>query len=133
MKLKLKEEPKEWRKAAWLGSLGMGMLSTVLRWRRVLPPIGWKVVLAVLGVAAVCAWLRPGWFRGYYRFSSRLAFYLTQFVGYAVLAILFLVVVTPLGWLLRLLGKDLLQTKRRSKTASCWQPAKESTPLDRMF
>jgi hypothetical protein len=133
MKLKLKEEPKEWRKAAWFGSLGMGILSTVLRWRHVLPPSGWKAVLAVLGVVAVCAWLRPRWFRGYYRFTSRLAFYLTQFVGYAVLAVLFLVVVTPLGWLLRLLGKDLLQTKRGGEATSCWQTAKESTPLDRMF
>ena len=133
MKLKLKEEAKEWRKAAWFGALGMGMLSTVLRWRRVLPPTPWKAILAALGIVAVCAWFCPRWFRGYYRFSSRLAFYLTQFVGYAVLALLFLLVVTPLGWFLRLLGKDLLQIKQRREAATCWQPAKESTPLDRMF
>jgi hypothetical protein len=133
MKMKLKENPKEWRKAAWFGALGMGVLSTVFRWRHVLPATGWKVVLASLAVVVVCAWRCPRWFRGYYRVSSRLAFFLTRWIGYAVLSLLFILVVTPLGWLLRLLGKDLLQIKGQREAATCWQPAKESTSLDRLF
>jgi hypothetical protein len=133
MRLQFKEEPKEWRKAAWLGALGLALLSTILRWRRVLPAAVWAAVLAVLGLTALCAWLRPGWFRGYYRFSNRLAFYLTKVLGCLVLALLFLLVVTPLGVILRLMGKDLLQTKGWRTAPSAWQRAGESTPLERLF
>jgi hypothetical protein len=133
MRLQFKEEPKEWRKAAWLGSLGLALLSTVLRWRRVLPARGWEAALAVLGLIAVCAWLRPAWFRGYYRLGTRVSFWITRVLGYVVLAFLFVVVVTPLGLLLRFSGKDLLQIKSRRGSATVWHKASENTPLERLF
>jgi hypothetical protein len=133
MRLRLKEEPKEWRKAAWLAAGGLAVLSTVLRWRRILPTRAWLAALGVLAVVMACAWLRPAWFRGYYRFSMRLGFGLTQVLGRIVLAALFVVVVTPLGWLVRLLGKDPLQIKPPRDARTFWQPAKPSTPLERLF
>ena len=102
MKLKLKEEPKEWRKAAWMSTLGLALLSSLLRWRRVLPEAAWVVVLFLLGTLAVTAALRPRWFRGHYRFSMKLGFGLSQVAGCVVLAILFFAVVTPLGLVMRL-------------------------------
>ena len=65
MKLKLKEDPKEWRKAALFGSLGLAGLSTLLRWRRILPVNGWVIALAILAFVALAACLCPRWFRGY--------------------------------------------------------------------
>lgn len=133
MKLKLKEEPQEWRKAAWLTALGLAVLNTVLCWRRALPIAGLVVVLGALAAVAVGAWRRPRWFRGYYRCSTRVGFHVSQFLGRAVLAVLFLVVLTPLGLALRLFGKDLLRLKRSPKSETYWNTAHASTPLDRLF
>jgi hypothetical protein len=133
MKLKFKEDPKEWRKAALLGTMGLAILATMLRWRHILAVAGWITVLAVLAGVMLCAGLRPRWFRGYYRLSIRLGFYVSRWIGCAVLGVLFLVVLTPLGWALRLLGKDLLQLKPPRDAATYWQPTGENSPLDRLF
>jgi hypothetical protein len=54
-------------------------------------------------------------------------------MGKVLLTIFFLLVVTPLGLLLRLLGKDLLRLKRRRDVATHWQPAKSNHQFDRQF
>jgi len=133
MKLKLKEEPKEWRKAAWMSALGLALLSSLLRWRRVLPVAAWGLVLYVLASLAVTAGLRPRWFRGYYRFSAKLGFALSQMAGYAVLTLLFFIVVTPLGLILRLLGKDPLRLRRPVGAESYWSEVRGKSSLDRLF
>ena len=133
MKIRLKEDPKEWRKATLLNALALAVLGTVLRWRRILPVAGWITLLTVLAGVMLCALLRPRWFRSYHRFSTRLGFYASQWIGYTVLAILFLLVLTPMGWALRLAGKDPLQLKRPRNPATYWHPAGESSPLDRLF
>jgi hypothetical protein len=133
MKLNLKEDPKEWCKSALMTALGLAILSTVLRWRHVLPLNTWYAVMGVLSVVALCACLQPCWFRGYYRFSMRLGFAISQFAGRGVLLGLFLLVVTPLGWVLRLAGKDPLQLRRRSDAGTYWHQSKTSSPLERLF
>ncbi len=133
MKLKLKEDPKEWRKAAWLSALGLAVLSTVLRWRRVLPTAVWVAALVVLAGVAVSAWLWPRAFRGYYRVSSRVGFFISQFIGQVVLTIFFVLVLTPMGFVLRLFGKDLLRLRRPREAATYWHKARSSSPLDRLF
>jgi hypothetical protein len=133
MKLKLKEEPKEWRKAAWLSALGLALLSSLLRWRRVLPVAAWGVVLCLLAALAVAAALRPRWFRGYYRFSAKVGFGLSQMAGGVVLALLFFIVVTPLGLALRLLGKDPLLLRRPPGAQSYWSEVRRKSSLDRLF
>jgi hypothetical protein len=132
MKLIFKEDPKEWRKSALLTALGLAILSSLLRWRKHLPVNIWHVLLALLAVAAICAVLQPGWFRGWYRLSLRLGFYSSQFVGRSVLAFVFIIIITPLGLGLRLSGKDPLQLKRRHK-ASYWHAARDCNPLDWLF
>lgn len=133
MKLRLKEDPKEWRKTTLLTVLGLALLSTFLRWRGILPVELWAAVLLVAGIVALSAWVRPGWFRGFYRLSTRAGYFTSQMAGRVVLSFMFLLVLTPLGWVLRLAGKDPLQLKRRREAKSYWTPAKESTPLDRLF
>ena len=87
----------------------------------------------VLAVVAVGALLQPRWCRGWYRLSLRLGFYSSQFIGRGVLALLFIFILTPLGLVLRLAGKDPLQLKRPRDAVTCWHPAKNSGPLDRLF
>ena len=133
MKLKLKEDPKEWRKAAWMSALGLTVLSSLLRWRRVLPVAVWALILFLLASVAVAAALRPRWFRGYYRFTSKLGFRISQFAGYVVLAILFVFIITPLGLVMRLLGKDPLRLRRPSGVETYWSEIRRKSSLDRLF
>jgi hypothetical protein len=133
MKLKLKEEPAEWRKAVWMSALGLAILSSLLRWRRVLPAPAWGLVLCLLAALALTAALRPQWFRGYYRFSAKLGFGLSQAVGRAILALLFCIVVTPLGLVLRMLGKDPLRLRRPAGVESCWSEVRQRSSLERLF
>ncbi len=54
-------------------------------------------------------------------------------MGKVLLSLFFFIVVTPMGLLLRLLGKDLLQLKRTAETKTYWQKAKNNRDFDRMF
>ena len=133
MKLKFKEDPKEWRKSALLTALGLALLSSMLRWRRHLPVNVWLTLLVLLGVVALVAALRPRWFRGWYRLSLRLGFYSSQFLGRCVLLLVFILIITPLGWVLRLAGKDSLLLKRPRDAKTHWHQARDGSPLDRLF
>ena len=133
MKLKFKEDPKEWRKSALLTVLGLAILSSLLRWRRHLPLNAWYVVLGVLAVGALIALFRPRWCRGWYRLSLRLGFYSGQFLGRCALILFFIFFVIPVGLLLRLAGQDPLQLKRRRNVETYWHRARDANPLDRLF
>jgi hypothetical protein len=133
MKLRLKEEPREWRKSVLLSALGAALLSSVARWRHVVQGGTWVVILAVLALVALFACLRPRWFRGYYRVSARLGFWSSQFVAWVVLVLVFALLVTPLGLLFRLMGKDALRLKRQRNGDTYWQMSKDTSPLDRSF
>lgn len=133
MKLNFKEDPKEWRKSVLLTALGLAILSSLLRWRKHLPMNCWLGLLALLGLIAICSYLQPRWFRGWYRLSLRLGFYSSQFIGRCVLLLFFVFIITPLGFVLRMTGKDSLQLKRPREAKTFWRPAKDCSPLDRLF
>jgi hypothetical protein len=133
MKLQLKEDPKEWRKFVTLSATGLSLMTALLCWRKILPALAFAVILVILGGIVLAAWLQPRWFRGAYRAGATVGFHIAQVLGQVVLAVLFLLVLTPLGLILRLTGKDLLRLKRAPKAESHWQPARPATPLERLF
>lgn len=133
MKLQFKEDPREWRKQVWLTLLALIILGGVICWRRVLPLSWWVASLFLFVIVGVLALLKPAWFRGYYRFAMRVGFGLSQALGRFLLVLVFFLLVTPLGWLLRLGGKDLLQLKRPAPNQSYWRDAREPRPLDSAF
>lgn len=53
--------------------------------------------------------------------------------GRMVLSLFFIFVLTPIGWILRLAGKDPLQLKPRPDAATFWRSSKDSNPLDTLF
>jgi phosphotransferase system glucose/maltose/N-acetylglucosamine-specific IIC component len=133
MRLKLKEDPKEWRKAVLFGSIGLGVLFTLLRFRHTFSNARWLAALCGLLVIDVCAIARPRWFRGFYRFSGTLGFFISRFVSYVILTIFFVFILTPLGMVLRLAGKDLLRLKPERSASSYWNPVTEKNSLDRPY
>ena len=131
--MNLKEDPREWRKFTWTTMLAFSVICVVLTWRRVLP-LPWLIgLLPFFGLMAVTGFLKPVWFRGFYRGGMTVSFRIGQFVSGVLLALLFFVVVTPFGVLLHFLGKDLLRLKRRRDVPTYWLPARNPGPLDRLF
>lgn len=126
-------DPREWRKMALLNLLGFSLLSSLLRWRGVLGNAAWLALLAVLAGIALAALIRPTWFRGWYRAMLRFAHFTSRVFSQVILVLLFVFVLTPLGLVLRLMGKDLLQLKRDPQAASYWHDAREPSALDRLF
>ncbi len=61
------------------------------------------------------------------------SFHVGQVLGRVLLMVVFLGLVTPLGWALRLAGKDLLGLRRSPGATTYWRPAKRTSPFDRMF
>jgi hypothetical protein len=133
MKLRLKEDPREWRKSVWLLALGLAVLSSILRWRRVISAPAWLEIVSALALISAAAGIVPRAFRGYYRVSMRAGYALSQAVARVVLVFLFVLVITPLALVFRLLGKDPLRLRRSKEAATYWEPAREKAPLDTMF
>ena len=133
MRLHFKEDPREWRKVTLLGLIGPAAITGILRWRGVVSGTCLAAVLAFIALVALCVWVRPRWFRGYYRFTTRLGFHTFQLLGRVVLATFFFLILTPIGWVMRRLGKDFLQLKSPSDRQTFWQTARRDGSLDRMF
>jgi len=133
MKPVLKEDPREWRKFALMNALGLTGLASLLRWRHVLPVPGYLGALSVLALLAIAGCVRPQWFRGWYRVATTVGHALVHFLGQVALVIVFLLVLTPLGLVLRLAGKDLLKLRRDPHGLTYWQEARRGSPLDRLF
>lgn len=133
MRLHFKEDPREWRKTTLIGLIGPTVITSILRWRGVVSASFLIAVFAVIALVALCVCLRPRWFRGHYRFTIRLGFYTAQIFGKVVLVALFFFILTPFGWILRLLGKDLLQLKSPRDQQTFWQPARQDSSLDDMY
>jgi len=131
--LRLSEKPLEWIKfTAVIGVAVNGVLG--LLWQKgVVPALTCWLAVAVALVAIVTAMIRPHWFRGFYRDGMNFSFQIGQVIGKVLLTLFFFVMVTPMGLLLRLLGKDLLRLKKAPEKNTYWCKAKDHHDFDRMF
>ncbi|MCU0772624.1 MAG: hypothetical protein MUE94_12780 [Verrucomicrobia bacterium] len=131
--LRLKEKPVEWIKFTAVMGVVVNAVLWML-WRRGQLPIEVAVAAAALALAAlVTACLRPRWFRGLYRGGMTVSFHIGQVIGKVMLTLFFFLVVTPMGLLLRLLGKDLLHLRWSAQDTTWWRPARNNRQFDRMF
>jgi hypothetical protein len=132
MKLKLREEPKEWFKFTAVMALVAGLVAVLLYRRKVIGVETMAGVGIIIALALVTSAIQPRWFRGFYRVGMTASFLAGQALGWVWLILLFLVVLTPLGLLLRAFGKDLLAVRRR-KTDTYWRTARPPGGFDRQF
>lgn len=132
MKLKLKENPREWQKFTASVSVLISIAVWILDTRGLLPvPAG--AAWTVPGIMVLTCLVQPRLFRGFYRIGMTVGFILGQTIGQLLLVLLFFALVTPIGWLLRLTGKDLLKLKRRVDAATYWHEPKKNLDFDRQF
>ena len=131
-RLRLKEDPREWRTFSLALAGSMTLFAGVWSWR-----VGWGKVsgFLLMGaiVLAVLAVLVPQRMRPLYRAGMTLGHFLGKWVGGLLLGISYCLVVVPLGVLLRWTGRDLLQLRRKPEADSYWEKARPLGPLDRMF
>jgi len=115
-------DARELRRFAIAMLIGFTVLGLLSLWRA--GGIGTaSIVLWSAGVVLAIAAFVPGLGKVAY-----LAVYLpTSIIGYVVsnviLALMFFLIITPLGIILKLMGKDLLQ-QRRQKDTTQWTPVK---------
>ncbi len=131
--MKLKEDPREWQKLVLVLCLAASVVAFFL-WKRgrIAHQTFFNVGICASLILCLCL-VRPRWFRGFYRLWMTGSYYVGQFMGQVMLTVMFVVMVTPLGLLLRLLGKDPLRLKRGQGEGSYWQPAKNYDRFDRLF
>ena len=133
MKLKLKEDPKEWFKFTAVMALVLVVITALLIRSKVLSPMALVFAGAFLHFTLIACWVRPVWFRGFYRAGMTVSFRIGQTLGFVWLTLFFLIILTPLGWVLRLVGKDILNLKRSPTASSYWRDPRPPGPFDRMF
>jgi hypothetical protein len=133
MRLKLKENPREWQKFTLATMAALSLASFLLYRRHGIGSSTFSVVLNVAGLALVTCGLWPRWYRWFYRAGMTAGFHVGQVMGRILLTCLFFVVVTPLGLLLRLSGKDLLGVKKDPHAKSYWRPTRPNPHYDRPF
>ncbi|MEX0324416.1 MAG: hypothetical protein AB3N63_19825 [Puniceicoccaceae bacterium] len=130
--LRLKEKPSEWIKFTAVIGLVPNIILWLLWWRGLMS-VHLPIIAAIIALGAVLlAMARPYWFRGFYRGGMTISFYIGQVIGSVLLTLFFFLMVTPMGLILRLLGKDLLNIRKR-KEGSYWSQANCSREFDRMF
>jgi hypothetical protein len=77
----------------------------------------WLGASAVLAVVAVAA---PGWLAPFNRLWFRFGLLLARIVQPLASGAIFFLVVTPIGLLMRMSGKDVLRLKREPASATYW-------------
>ncbi len=122
--VKWRPDARELRRFATAMLIGFFVLGAVSAWRARGVGTG-SVVLWSIGASLAVAAFVPKLGRITY-----LAVYLpTSIIGYVVsnvmLTLMFFLVITPLGIVMKLMGKDVLQQRRPDRTTQ-WTPVKET-------
>ncbi len=108
-----------------VAGLGLGHLLDSGAVRRGAWIVGGLITVVYLGVPSVRRWIFVG--------LSYLTYPIGWVVTHVLLTAIFLLVVTPIGLLLRLLGKDPLARRIEPAADSYWVERPAETPTDRYF
>jgi hypothetical protein len=101
----------------WLGFVA---LFGAVAWFKVGSPTA-AVVLWVLSVAVpVVGWIVPAFMRAVFLGMSYAAWPIGFVVSHVVLAVVYYLVLTPIGLVMRLLGYDPMRRRPEPETASFW-------------
>lgn len=133
MRLRLKENPREWQKFTVAAVVLLAVVAAMLWKRQAITPAALILSIALLGLVLLACLIRPRWFRHFYRVGMTVSLGIGHVVGLVLLTVLFLCVLTPLACILRLFGGDLLKLKKLPGASTYWRPAKPSEHLDQAF
>jgi hypothetical protein len=130
---KLKDNPREWKKFAAVAVLFLSFIASLL-WRRAwISDLALQALLALFACLLILALIRPVSFRPLYLAGMRFSHAMGLVVGRILLILCFVLLLTPLAYLLRFLGHDLLQLRRPKSCQTYWKPARRPSHPDRSF
>lgn len=133
MRPKLKENPREWRRFALSSTAAAALFTALMLYRGKVAPLTASTVLAVLGAVALTAWFRPAGFRSFYRVGMTIGAAIGHVMGRILLTLFFLLALTPMALVFRVLGKDPLSLRWDRSAETYWRTAKPYGDLDRSF
>ena len=107
---------------------GLTLLGGLLWWRE---KAAAPYVLGVVGVVILLALVWPRGLSPIERVFSRVARAVTAALTYVVLTLTFFLVITPIGLLMRLLGKDSLAMRADPERESFWIAVEPDGPTTR--
>jgi hypothetical protein len=140
-KLNLKPTPRELRQFGFIALAAFGLLGALLYWQ-VLPlarhlggaagTVAW--VLWVVGLASAALSLvapRANW--PLYAGLMVIAYPIGWVLSHVILGLVFFGLITPLGLIFRLMGRDALHLRSNPRTGSYWVPARRTESLESYF
>lgn len=141
VRMDLRPDAKKLRQFGWASLPAFGLLGTVSMWRGSLfgvslgaltDPVAYASwVLALLSLSFSLAW--PAGNRPLYLSLTVLAFPIGWLISQVVLALFFFAVLTPVGLLFRLIGRDPLGREIVPSKASYWDDLPEVTDKGEYF
>ena len=112
-----KREAKELRKFALTMFFALGILGAVLVWRK--RDIGF-VLWGIGSAALLMAWVQPRLLGPVHKYWMKLALVLGLISSHVILALLYYLVFTPIGLVMRVFGKNPLSLHFDEKAKSYW-------------
>lgn len=133
----LETSPKALRKFAWVVGGVFGGLTLYIRWKTGFFTPGWQLLGGSAALLLLIGTGIPRVLRPLYLGWMGLAFVLGFFMTRVLLTLVFFLVVSPIGLVMRLLGKDLLDKKIDQNASTYWKPRTTYDPspkrLERYF
>ena len=131
--LRLSDKPLEWAKF----TLVIAILLTVATWYvshayslfKLYPILLSVIILTVV----IVAFLKPRLFKPFYCMGMKVSYSIGQVISRVMLVLFFLIVLTPIALILRLLGKEVLSLRFRSGKETYWRASNQDQNFDRMF
>lgn len=133
MRVKLKENPREWQKFTASMAVLLVLIAGAFWKRHVISSTVLILTIILLSLTVLTCLIRPRWFRLFYRAGMTFSTGIGHVVGAVLLALFFFCVLTPLGLIMRLFGKDLLKLKKNPGTVTYWLPTKANENFDQQF
>lgn len=98
-----------------------GVIGGLMLWKGSANGWIWITVGCVLGVSRII----PPLFRAIYRIWISFSIILGYFVSRILLTIIFFIIITPMGLIMRIVGKDPMERKLDPNAATYWSPKEQ--------
>lgn len=121
-------DSKQLRKFGFAFTGGMTLLGSLLTWRDKAPG---PYVLGFAGLVLLTTLVAPRALGPLELVLRKLLIGLTSAITFVVLTLLYFLAITPLGLIMRLLGKDLLSMRFDAKAKSYWVDVDPEGPTSR--
>lgn len=120
-------DKKKLQQFGWAAVVGFPLLAWLVS--RKLPAWSDEVLTTGIGMGVICgvlSFLSPRVLIPVYWIMMGLASVIGPVVGLVVLGVIFFLVVTPIAFLFRIMGRDELRIRTDSSSQTCWLPAPEA-------